>query len=165
MSRPRVPGRASIRLTSPCTACWEYPADAFCRYSWGCKQAATASCDNHGVEATPFPSIWPPELTRLHRQHPAFSCRDFLSLASQPAFRRHVSGSANVARLSPCPIGLRELLWRYALEVLHGCFNVRPVRLVPHLRSARGRTSFRCFRIDRRHLLFLVQQLVNVLSP
>jgi hypothetical protein len=154
----RVPERASIRLASLCTACGEFPADASCRYSWECRRGATASCDSHDAEATPFPSIWPPELTRLRRQRPAFSCRHFLSPASQPAFCRRVSGSTDVGRPSPCPSAFTSSFGDTHLKSLHGCFNMRPVGLVPHLRSARGRTSFRCFRIDRRHLLFLVQQ-------
>lgn len=49
---------------------------------------------------------------------PASSYRDFPSHASRLASCRCASGSADVAELSPCPIGLPELPWRYAPEVV-----------------------------------------------
>src|ERR1700676_4464528 len=51
------------------------------------------------------------------------------------------------------------------LKALHLCLYVSPVSLVPHVSGARGRTSVRYLRIDRRHLLFLVQRLLKILSP
>ena len=52
------------------------------------------------------------------RPPPAFSYRDSPSPASRLTSCRYASGSANVAMLSPCPIGLPELPWRYAPEVV-----------------------------------------------
>lgn len=51
------------------------------------------------------------------------------------------------------------------LKPLYLCLYVSPVRLAPHVSSARGRTGVRYSRIDRRHLLFLVQRLLKILSP
>src|SRR4051812_10196370 len=53
----------------------------------------------------------------------------------------HASGLADVAMLAPCPIGLPELPWRYAPKVVSPLPRLRPVRLIPHLRSARGCAS------------------------
>jgi hypothetical protein len=96
----------------------EFPADASCGYSWECKHAATASLGNRDVEATSFRSIWPPGMTISCRPPPAFSYRDSPSPASRPASCRYTSGLADVAMHLPCPIGLPELPWRYAPEVV-----------------------------------------------
>ncbi|MGF6813059.1 hypothetical protein OKW30_008276 [Paraburkholderia sp. Clong3] len=92
--------------------------DASFHYSWECKHAATASHDNPDDAATTRLYIWPPRMTRSCRPPPAFSCRDFPSPASRPASCRYASGSADVARIAPCPTGLPGPPWRYATEVV-----------------------------------------------
>ncbi len=96
----------------------EFPVDASCRYSWECKHVAAASHDSCDVEAMSSRSTWPPGMTISCRQPLAFSYRDSPSPASRPASCRYTSGSADVATLAPCPIGLPRLPWRYAPEVV-----------------------------------------------
>lgn len=57
-------------------------------------------------------------MTISYRPPPAFSYRDSPSPVSRPTSCRYASGSADVAMLSPCPIGLPGLPWRYAPEAV-----------------------------------------------
>src|ERR1035437_876742 len=107
--------RASIMLASPYTTCGEFLTDASCHCSWGYKYAEAAMHDNHVAASTPSLSTWLSGLTISCRRSPAFSCRDFPSHASRRASCRCASGLADAVKLSPCPICLPLLPWRYAL--------------------------------------------------
>lgn len=92
--------------------------DVFFHYSWECRYAATASHYSRDDAATTLLSIWPPKMTKSCRPPPAFSYHDSPSLASRRTSWRYASGSAGVARLSPCPTCLPWWHWRYAPEVV-----------------------------------------------
>jgi hypothetical protein len=70
---------------------------------------AAVAADSRAVAVCRWPCIWTPECSRLLRPLPACSCPDCASLVSQPTLDRKTSGSAAIARLSPCRDGLPVL--------------------------------------------------------
>ena len=74
----------------------------------------------------------------------AFSYRDSPSPASRPASCRYASGLADVAMHFPCPIGVPELPWRYAPEVVSHLPRCATSLPDPTSESARFRVE-RCF--------------------
>jgi hypothetical protein len=68
----------------------------------------------------------------------------------------HASEAATNKQKILCMTLISTSLGDTHLKSFHICFHVRPVCLIPHLSSARGRTSPDRFRADRRHLHSLV---------
>jgi len=67
------------------------------------------SSDTRAAAVCRWPCIWMPGFARLLCPHPTCSCPCCVSLASQPTLDRRTSGSAAIARLSPCHDGLPVL--------------------------------------------------------
>src|SRR6266567_2089356 len=69
-------------------------------------------------------------------RHQEFSCHRFPSLVERQEPCRYTSGSADVARLAPCPIGRPSLPARYALGVgeRFGGWSASQWRTIPPLR-------------------------------
>src|ERR1700722_16926959 len=109
-SSPR-PGaaRAGRAPASSDPSSWGFPAVSACHWPSGYRHVAAVAADSRTAAVYRWPCIWTPEYSRSLRPLPACSCPDCASLALPPTLGRRTSGSAAIARLSPCRDGLPVL--------------------------------------------------------